>query len=698
MFVKNAIELKKEAENFLWKYDANDDDQKMASILFCEAINKYSDNSMSIVQLADCYARLGLSYIKKIEKEENDFENAILAFEKILTLNIPSWYNQTDAISLLINPIRFGFHIKYKDIDRAKKIGFAKMDAGELYQVACKWSGRKDATFEEIDFAESYFIQIVTNGFDYENYTHAMAYCRLGIIYAYNKDKTKEIFDKACYYFEKSITYPSFQNYYGNQRCIPYCHYSIFLSRASDAKFPKEYENHELSIKYNEEIEKICIHNPKELYYKAGEQYQFHPIVNENYLQIAEKYYQKVLQKENNIDNIKIIIMHYIGDMYANKKLKTLDNYVKSLEYSMNTIISTLKIKKEGGDVSQVSCDSLKNILTLIYTPYEFHFNQDFSCHEKAFEIKDKIKNMNNEFIECKMDIFIKIIEVFNKLHTIKLKKEDIIFQERQKKIIDKHTNEKNDQELDDLLSTKEKLLKIQENQILNEYYDGFLRTFTQVYATSIIIKSGQLNLNTDNIGVTIASKLISLIPLIGDKISENGKAIWSFIKGIEMINRATNVVKFTTTQEQFNEFVQEAIIEIIHKEEKNLLENEKKEEKSKNWYDKKLKFFEKIKVTIKDSIYVEELETPMQQLGSKDATKLISDWISNGKIYGEEKSIRIPLSIKKDRFIEYGINIIINDDTKDDIKDDTKDKNNIVDYDHCWCYTFFIKNRIFKK
>ena len=43
-------------------------------------------------------------------------------------------------------------------------------------------------------------------------------------------------------------------------------------------------------------------------------------------------------------------------------------------------------------------------------------------------------------------------------------------------------------------------------------------------------------------------------------------------MKSIEMINKAVNVVKFSTTSEQFNELVQEAIIDIIDKRKDDLI------------------------------------------------------------------------------------------------------------------------------
>jgi len=175
------------------------------------------------------------------------------------------------------------------------------------------------------------------------------------------------------------------------------------------------------------------------------------------------------------------------------------------------------------------------------------------------------------------------------------------------------------------------------------------MRTFVQVYAVSIIIKSGQLSLSTDNIGVTISTKLISLLPLIGEPLSSTGKMIWDYMKSIEMINKAVNVVKFSTTSEQFNELVQEAIIDIIDKRKDELITlHDISDERSHKWYEKVKTFCDNMKVKIEDSVWVQELETPMQKLGSEDATKLILEVLSNGKIYQGELAIKIHPDIRK--------------------------------------------------
>lgn len=696
---KKAIDFKIEAESYLWKYNGDDNDKKIATKLFIEAIYKKNDYSMNSIQIADCYTRLGFSYIDKIEKDDNeDFNNVRAAFANVLSITLPSWYDKSNIISILINPCRFGFNIKHKDIEYAKKIGTSTMDAGTLYQIACKWAGYIDATEEEIDFAYYYFETIVKYGVNYHNYTHAMAYCRMAMIYAYNKEKTIENFNKACDFFKKAINTPNFLESKTDQICIPFCQYSIFLCRTSHFGFPKECENSEESEKYKGQIDEICKKNPSFLYYKAGEQYHFHKFANEDYFNISENYYKYALKSSDIQIHTKILLNHYLADIYTNKKEKTINNYIKALEYCYETVILSI----DNNQLNNVTIGSMQYLLSLLYDPEHFNFDILYIENDNIKNIKDEIVNIKNKYNDEKLGVLNKVIEVFHKVNIVKLKNNDIIFKERQKKVINEYINSNNhndSKELDELITTKQKLAILEENSELYEYYDGFMRTFVQVYAISVIIKSGQLSLNTNNIAFTISTKLVSLIPLIGENISSTTELIWDYIKSIEMVNKAVNIVKFSTTSEQFNELVQEAIIDIIIKRKDELLKlKEESNKKSYEWYEKIQNFCETMKVNIEESLFVQELETPMQKLGSKDATKLISEFLSNGKIYNGEMAIKIPINIKKDRLVNHALIILVEKEeiNKQEIIDEKKETQkkivNEVNIDSCSYIKYFYK------
>ena len=678
---KNGIQLKEEAEKYLWKYGGTDDDRRVATDLFMQAISK---KTLDNVKLFDCYARLGLSYIDRTEKDdENDFAKVLEAYETAVALNVPSWMNKSIIISLLINPVRHGFHIKHKDVEKAKKLGALTMDSGCLYQVACHWMGQKDISDEEVDFALDYFHIIVERGVDYGGYTIAMALCRIAMIYAYNKDKTADNFNKACDYFKKSMTTVGFLESGSDQIPIPFCQYSMFISRAGDYGFPKEYENREEAEIYKRRHEELCDKNPRELYFKAGEQYQFHKFAIPEYFDTAERYYNIAMNSYNIRPETKIILTHYIANIYTNNKDKQIENYYKAIDYHMETINLSLSMNGNKGSIYNVTITSMQDLLWLLYDSNHFHFNILYSKSKRAEEVRKNILEMEDKFIQCDFAILNRVIEVFDKINTVQLKKEDKILKDRQKKVL--HSSSTSNKELDNLIETKRKLALIENNNILYEYYDGFMRTFVQVYAVSIIIKSGQLSLSTDNIGVTISTKLISLLPLIGEPLSSTSKMIWDYMKSIDMINKAVNVVKFSTTSEQFNELVQEAIIDIIDKRKDDLIAlHDISDERSLKWYEKVKTFCDNMKVKIEESVWVQELETPMQKLGSEDATKLILEVLSNGKIYQGELAIKIHPDIKKERLIEYAILISIEEKNKKEKEDNKEKATEVVDITSC--------------
>ena len=678
---KNAIQLKEEAEKYLWKYGGTDDDKRLATDLFMQAISK---KTLDNVKLFDCYARLGLSYIDRIEKDdENDFAKVLEAYETAVALNVPSWMNKSIIISLLINPVRHGFHIKHKDVERAEALGALTMDSGCLYQVACQWIGQKDVSDEEIDFALDYFHIIVERRVDYGGYTIAMALCRIAMIYAYNKDKTEDNFNKACDYFKRSMITPGFLESGSNQIPIPFCQYSMFISRTGDYGFSKEYENKEEAEIYKRRCQELSDKNPCELYFKAGEQYQFHKFAIPEYFDTAERYYNIAINSTNIRHETKIILIHYIANIYTNNKEKYIENYYKAIDYHMEVINLGLSMDGNKGCIHNVIIGTMQDLLWLLHDSNHFHFNILYSKSKRVDESKKNISEMTDKFIKCDFAILNRVIEVFHKINTVQLKKEDKILKDRQKKVL--HSSSTSNQELDNLIETKRKLSLIEDNNILYEYYDGFMRTFVQVYAVSIIIKSGQLSLSTDNIGVTISTKLISLLPLIGEPLSSTSKMIWDYMKSIEMINKAVNVVKFSTTSEQFNELVQEAIIDIIDKRKDDLLAlHDISDERSLKWYEKVKAFCDNMKVKIEESVWVQELETPMQKLGSEDATKLILEVLSNGKIYQGDLAIKIHPDIKKERLIEYAILISIEEKNKNEDEKEKEKNTEVVDITSC--------------
>lgn len=191
------------------------------------------------------------------------------------------------------------------------------------------------------------------------------------------------------------------------------------------------------------------------------------------------------------------------------------------------------------------------------------------------------------------------------------------------------------EQEKMGLKTTAANLQEIYENLTLFQYYDGSMKTISGCYTTSVVVKSGQVQLDTSNLGVTIGTKLVGLIPLLGSYLSDAATTIWDLTQSTKLKNAAVNVTKMASSGSEFDALIQEVLAAAIVQNKALLIRKTfDSEEQAKAWYNKLKDFCLKIKANLEDTIYVRELETPMQKLAHKEATELLSNWIANGEIF----------------------------------------------------------------
>ena len=89
-----------------------------------------------------------------------------------------------------------------------------------------------------------------------------------------------------------------------------------------------------------------------------------------------------------------------------------------------------------------------------------------------------------------------------------------------------------------------------------------------------------------------------------------------------------------------------------------------------------------------------------MQKIGNKDASNLISEWLSNGKIYNGQIPIRVSIDEKKDRLFRLNYKAFFRDGT---VYEDYLYDNNIVDVlksevpeiEHCSAYRLTYNPRL---
>jgi tetratricopeptide (TPR) repeat protein len=105
----------------------------------------------------------------------------------------------------------------------------------------------------------------------------------------------------------------------------------------------------------------------------------------------------------------------------------------------------------------------------------------------------------------------------------------------------------------------------------LVDYYDGFVFTFSQSYTTSQAILSGKLSLDTGNIGVTLASQALSLIPFCGSVVGAGVQAVGDFIISARFTKSASKFAKLASNHTELDKIVEKVAREVVLHIEKNL-------------------------------------------------------------------------------------------------------------------------------
>jgi tetratricopeptide (TPR) repeat protein len=291
-------------------------------------------------------------------------------------------------------------------------------------------------------------------------------------------------------------------------------------------------------------------------------------------------------------------------------------------------------------------------------------YSEALECFSAANTLIEQGLNSEVAFpsqISFYSDKFIKAISELSELSAVELLKEDLVIErkesELQKLVITSALEGKNIDQYSELMQqvidTKAKILSIQKNPILYGYYDGLTFTLSQSYTVASVVTSGQLSIDSSNMGVDVATKLISLVPLLGDTISSTAQGVWNFVRTAQIIKAANNVTKLASSITEFESLMQDVIIESIDNRKNELLALREEPKKVLTHFDTLKSFCDKMRIKAEDTIYGIRYETFAQKLGNQEASYLISHFISNGGIYDNQPATAIPLAIKKQKLIE---------------------------------------------
>ena len=180
------------------------------------------------------------------------------------------------------------------------------------------------------------------------------------------------------------------------------------------------------------------------------------------------------------------------------------------------------------------------------------------------------------------------------------------------------------------------------QRKLVKDYIEGFKAQCSVAYTSALVIRGGQLKLDTSNIYATIGSKLVSFIPYVGDIASKSIDFIADQVKSIDTKAKADNLIKYSSSITEFEQNMLYAIqSSILNDNKQNEILNQA-EQKSDHWWQSVMSFSKKIAQKAKNIIREDMLEqnsTPQYKLGMKDANDILAKLLLSGQVLKETQS-----------------------------------------------------------
>jgi len=207
--------------------------------------------------------------------------------------------------------------------------------------------------------------------------------------------------------------------------------------------------------------------------------------------------------------------------------------------------------------------------------------------------------------------------------------------------------------------------LQPQERIALQEYYEGFISTFNSVYIVSIAIVHGKFSIETKEESkfspTSMFKTLVALIPVVGEKLSEEIDKLIKRVKDNEFKNNAEFMTGFAVDVVDLSDRVSKIAREKIRDDEekrKKIIEAKDPDPSGKIAEIKKLvtsKIEElkriAIEITKVNNLFEKEIEkSPAFRLGQRDANEMIKEWFEFNHSEGGRDMSREDL---RERFIK---------------------------------------------
>jgi len=658
MAQKSGEDLKNLGNDFFHKHKRNFDDEQQAIAYFNQAIDT---QELPATGVADCYIRCAEIYRDREPKTGDNFDQALKLLVKAAEVpGMPSWYTpQRDVEKLAMCPEIYGFQGEKRNKDLAWDMhnqnlmiqngGDLAITSGNWFSFMEEYTGTPDPEWINIGF--DYLDNAIEAGWD-DLWTSIMN-CNYGRGFKYHSAKTAESFNNAITWFQKAID----MDVDANESNQPWS----IIGRGSARAY---FELAELLLNPTRFGFDASLKNAKEgeNKYNQGKDHLKRYGTLGPY-SILESMFIDVWKKK----------MQYARTDEDMKTIEDLCKFGKSIGQDRNAPLTlfeavsrhTLRDKSDQNYTAIAQAyhdclkfcpaeDSGKGWIAEQATKWGSQLvldsgSEDFSPAVKDLEVTKKLKDYLDEISKKHEELGFsekvkEIIDINTKLYGVQLQVLDPIMQTRLKESFDyilkkmREDRAAADKEVEKLNTVKLKLKDVQSNMQLFGYYDGFIFTLSQAYTTAQVVSSGQVVIDSSpNAIVSLGIKASSYVPFIGNMISDPLNQIAEFLKGAQMIREANNVCTIAANQSGFDEIFQDSILEVISLKKEEIMNYKEDPPNTKHWYNKLANFFSKLKVSIESTVYGLRFKTPAQRLGNQHATDLISQWIGNGKIYGEK-------------------------------------------------------------
>ncbi len=242
------------------------------------------------------------------------------------------------------------------------------------------------------------------------------------------------------------------------------------------------------------------------------------------------------------------------------------------------------------------------------------HLKNDYDqCLNKIAELEYKVKSITeNNLITLR-----RVSDLDREINYLNEKLNDL------EKIFEKNTLK----DYEKIISNKYSKYNETERENLKDYIFGFKSTFSNIYACSQVLETNLMRIDNRTIPRSMVGFCISLIPLIGNTLTQCAYSIWDYINEKNVKRRAKEILKIAIDNIDLSQKIGGLLEKLLENElfrDKIINLNIQNSSKIINGYIEELKKFVKDVSEIINKIFGEIYDTPAKKLGYIHANLVI--------------------------------------------------------------------------